>query len=52
MAVSELRPTVTQDPSDPHATHAVFNQPPPLADYNIASSDRALMETLHREGAG
>jgi len=46
MAVSE--PLAS---SNPHATHAVFNQPPPLADYNVASSDRALMEALHREGA-
>jgi putative acyl-CoA dehydrogenase len=38
--------------SDPHATHTVFNQPPPLAGYNVAASDRALMEALRREGAG
>jgi putative acyl-CoA dehydrogenase len=38
--------------ADPHATHTVFNQPPPLADYNVAASDRALMEALRREGAG
>jgi len=37
---------------DPHATHTVFNQPPPLQDYNVAASDRALMEALGREGAG
>jgi putative acyl-CoA dehydrogenase len=39
-------------PPDSHATHTVFNQPPPLEGYNIAASDRALMEALRREGAG
>jgi putative acyl-CoA dehydrogenase len=38
--------------NDPHATHTVFNQAPPLEDYNVAASDRALMEALRREGAG
>jgi len=33
-------------------THTVFNQPPPLEGYNVAVSDRALMEALRREGAG
>jgi putative acyl-CoA dehydrogenase len=37
---------------DPHATHAVFNQSPPLEGYNVAASDRALMEALRREGSG
>jgi len=37
---------------DPHATHTVFNQSPPLADYNVATSDPVLMEALRREGAG
>jgi putative acyl-CoA dehydrogenase len=32
-------------------THEVTNQPPPLAGYN-AADDRALLEALHREGAG
>ncbi|MCE9648930.1 MAG: isovaleryl-CoA dehydrogenase [Parvibaculum sp.] len=32
------------------ATHGVFNQPPPLEDYNLYASDRALMETVEREG--
>jgi putative acyl-CoA dehydrogenase len=32
------------------ATHEVFNQPPPLEDYNLYTSDRALMETVEREG--
>jgi len=41
-----------EPPSDPHATHTVFNQPPPLEDYNVAASDRTLMEALRREGAG
>jgi putative acyl-CoA dehydrogenase len=33
-------------------THEVFNQAPPLEDFNAFSSDRALVEGLHREGAG
>jgi putative acyl-CoA dehydrogenase len=31
-------------------THEVFNQPPPLADYNVFASDRALVEAVEREG--
>jgi len=38
--------------TDLHATHAVFNQPPPLENYNVAASDPVLMEALRREGAG
>ncbi len=34
------------------ATHDVLNQPPPLVDYNVFRGDRALVETLAREGAG
>ncbi|HLJ21085.1 MAG TPA: hypothetical protein VKU84_12845, partial [Stellaceae bacterium] len=34
------------------ATHEVFNQPPPLVDYNLFRSDRVLMEAAAREGAG
>jgi putative acyl-CoA dehydrogenase len=34
------------------ATHEVFNQPPPLVDYNLFTSDRALAEATAREGAG
>jgi putative acyl-CoA dehydrogenase len=33
-------------------THAVSNQPPPLQDYNLFSSDRALAEALEREAPG
>jgi putative acyl-CoA dehydrogenase len=33
------------------ATHDVFNQPPPLVDYNLFTTDRALVEALRREGA-
>ncbi|HEX7184063.1 MAG TPA: DNA alkylation response protein, partial [Thermoanaerobaculia bacterium] len=40
------------DPADPHATHEVLNQPPPLEGYNVAASDQVLMEALRREGAG
>jgi putative acyl-CoA dehydrogenase len=33
-------------------THALFNQTPPLTDYNLFSTDQALKEALQREGAG
>ena len=36
----------------PFATHEVFNQPPPLEDVNLFSSDTALMEAVEREGGG
>ena len=42
---------VSAPPADPHATHTVLNQSPPLEGYNVAASDRALMEALRREGA-
>jgi putative acyl-CoA dehydrogenase len=35
-----------------HETHDVTNQPPPLAGYDVAAADVALMEGLRREGAG
>ena len=34
------------------ATHEVTNQPPPLTGYNVFAADPALVESLHREGAG
>ncbi len=34
------------------ATHEVFNQTPPLADYNAFDTDTALREALAREGGG
>jgi putative acyl-CoA dehydrogenase len=34
-----------------HSTHEVANQPPPLAGYDVASRDAALLEGLRREGA-
>ena len=34
------------------ATHEVFNQPPPLVDYNLYEGDAALREAVAREGAG
>src|SRR5579859_594932 len=33
-------------------THTVFNQPPPLVDYNAFTQDAVLVECLLREGAG
>jgi putative acyl-CoA dehydrogenase len=35
-----------------HVTHEVTNQTPPLAGYDVAACDAALLEGLHREGAG
>ena len=32
------------------ATHAVTNQPPPLAGYDVYSADRVLVEAVRREG--
>lgn len=32
-------------------THEVFNQPPPLEDYNLFSSDAALVQAVEVEGA-
>jgi putative acyl-CoA dehydrogenase len=32
--------------------HEVLNQPPPLVDYNLFTSDRALREAVAREGGG
>ena len=34
------------------STHEILNQPPPLADYDLFGSDRALGEAVRREGAG
>jgi putative acyl-CoA dehydrogenase len=33
-------------------THDVLNQPPPLEDYDLFASDRALVEAVEREGGG
>jgi putative acyl-CoA dehydrogenase len=38
-------------PREQSATHEVTNQAPPLVDYD-AADDRALLEGIHREGAG
>jgi putative acyl-CoA dehydrogenase len=35
-----------------HSPEAVFNQPPPLENYNLFDSDCALKEAVHREGGG
>lgn len=34
------------------ATHQVENQPPPLTGYDVYGQDPALVEAVHREGAG
>lgn len=45
--------TADRDPSlRPGTTHAVTNQAPPLADYNLFATDAALAEALERAGAG
>jgi putative acyl-CoA dehydrogenase len=33
------------------ASHEVFNQPPPLQDYDVVGNDTALVEAVEREGA-
>src|SRR5438874_7805364 len=40
------------EPGSSFSTHEVFNQPPPLVDYDLFTSDRALQEAVLREGAG
>ena len=40
----------TLSPPD-RATHAVLNQPPPLADVDLYATDRPLREAVEREGA-
>jgi putative acyl-CoA dehydrogenase len=41
-----------QPPPSHGSTHDVFNQPPPLIDYNPYRCDVALQEAVRREGAG
>lgn len=41
----------TSSTSTHFTTHEVQNQPPPLLDYNMFTSDVALMEGVRREGA-
>lgn len=36
----------------PRATHVVFNQTPPLVEYNLYTTDRALAAAVERHGAG
>src|SRR5690349_2801585 len=43
--------SLTPDSTPSYATHEVTNQPPPHAPYDT-SADAALLEGLHREGAG
>jgi putative acyl-CoA dehydrogenase len=38
--------------SAPWQTHTVANQPPPLEGYNVFSSNRPLVESVQRDGAG
>jgi putative acyl-CoA dehydrogenase len=41
----------TTEPRSTAATHEVFNQPPPLENYNVVAEDRPLLEGLRRDGA-
>ena len=41
-----------REQAPPRATHEVANQPPPLENYNVVDTDRALLEAVEREGAG
>jgi len=43
---------MSTEPTPSAETHEVFNQPPPLEDYDLLASDAALAEGLEREGAG
>jgi putative acyl-CoA dehydrogenase len=42
---------MSDDTAAGFATHEVRNQPPPLVDYDLFGSDRALQEAVRREGA-
>ena len=42
----------TGEGSTPYKTHEVFNQVPPLEDFDVFSSNRPLVEATQREGAG
>ncbi|HEY9869305.1 MAG TPA: isovaleryl-CoA dehydrogenase [Candidatus Obscuribacterales bacterium] len=43
---------VSTGPKPRRETHTVFNQAPPLVDYNLFSSDAVLCQAVEREGAG
>lgn len=50
--VNEIDQTATAPPPrKSFETHRVFNQPPPLLNYNVFSEDAALREATEREGA-
>lgn len=42
---------MSETPKSRYETHTVENQPPPLVDYNLYTSDAALVEGIRREGA-
>src|SRR5215208_6508212 len=50
--LATLPDSQTASEPDSHATHTVFNQPPPFEDVNLFTTDRPLAEALRREGAG
>jgi putative acyl-CoA dehydrogenase len=41
--------TVAPDPASGFETHTVFNQPPPLVDYNLFATDPVLPDLAHRQ---
>jgi putative acyl-CoA dehydrogenase len=49
MMTAFVKPAVSQ--VSEFRTHDVFNQPPPLENYNLFDTDRALQEAVEREGA-
>ncbi|HEX8995817.1 MAG TPA: isovaleryl-CoA dehydrogenase [Ktedonobacterales bacterium] len=53
MATTEITThAIIQSTGETHATHEVFNQPPPLVNYNVYEQDAALREGVARESAG
>jgi len=42
---------VSKEPTRTRATDTVLNQPPPLVNYNLYSTDTVLKESIKREGA-
>src|SRR5258708_35474350 len=50
LARMTVRPATAQ--TAPAPTHEVFNQPPPLEDFDVFSTNVPLVEATQREGAG
>jgi putative acyl-CoA dehydrogenase len=52
MSEGDRKPAPPAAPADRFTTHAVENQPPPLAPYDLWATDPALREAVAREGGG